>query len=162
MAISSTPDNIKSILETVSAYSSQIKIAPIDTILIDDEDFPVDVMQDLIIEDIGGQELITVSRNDTINGQKISYQPIKNISLIQQTYNPNNILGFQLTSEKYFANFSIKFEEKIPNVGNGPNGSNVYIDSTTGDLVLEFINLKNDEQIEVQLGIDGTIYRAES
>lgn len=161
MSISATPNNIQSILSSISSSASQIKAASIDTVLFDNEEIPVEIMQDLIIEDIGGQELITISRSDTVNGQRLSYQPIKNISLIQQTYNSNNIIGLQLTSQKYFANFAIKFDEKIPYVGNGPYDSNVYIDSVTGDLILEFINLKEDEQIEVQMEVDGTIYKAE-
>ncbi len=42
-------------------------------------------------------------------------------------------------------------------VGNGPNGDNVYLDSS-GNLVIEFVNLQNDEQVEVQVTLNGTIY----
>lgn len=138
-----------------------VKTAPIDTILFDDETVSIDQMADLILENIGGQELINIARSDTINGQKISYQPIKNLSSIQQRYNPNNILSLQQTADKYFAGFPIKLENKIPNEGNGVNGENVYIDEDTGDLVIEFINLTPEEQIEVQITVDGTIYEAD-
>jgi hypothetical protein len=118
-------------------------------------------MTDLIFENIGGQELINIARNDIVNGQKVSYQPIKNLSSIQQQYNPNNILGIQNTSDKYFSNFPIKFENKVPNNGNGPNGSNIYIESTTGNLIIETVNMENDEQIEVEITVSGIIYEAE-
>jgi hypothetical protein len=137
------------------------KTAPIDTVLFDNESVPIEIMTDLIFENIGGQELINIVRNDIINGQKISYSPIKNLTSIQQQYNPNNIISLQSTSDKYFANFSIKLNEKIPNVGNGPNGSNVYIESTTGDLIIETVNTANDEQIDIQIAISGTIYEAD-
>jgi hypothetical protein len=136
------------------------KTAPIDTILFDDQSMSIEIMTDLIFEDIGGHELLSVSRNDIINGQRVSYTPIKNLGLVQQRYNPNNILGLQSTSDKYFANFAIKFDEKIPNEGNGPNGENVYIDTETGDLIIETVNINNDEQLEVQIAINGTIYEA--
>ena len=58
-------------------------------------------MSDLIFENIGGQELINIARTDTINGQKILYQPIKNINSINQEYGPNNIVGLQKTSDKF-------------------------------------------------------------
>jgi hypothetical protein len=118
-------------------------------------------MTDLIFENIGGQELINIARNDIINGQQVSYQPIKNLSSIQQQYNPNNILSLQSTSDKYFANFPIKLENKIPNPGTGPNGSYVYLDPTTGNIIIEAINLEIDEQIEVEVTVSGTIYEAE-
>lgn len=137
------------------------KTAPIDTVLFNDELVPIEVMTDLIFENIGGQELINIARNDIINGQQVSYNTIKNLTSIQQQYNPNNIISLQSTSDKYFANFSIKLEDKVPNVGGGPNGSTVYIEETTGDLIIETINTNPDEQVDVQIGISGTIYEAD-
>jgi hypothetical protein len=136
-----------------------IKTATPDIILFDEEAVPIEVMSDLIFENIGGQELISIVRSDIVNGQKIIYQPIKNLSSIQQQYNPNNILGLQQTSDKYFAGFSIKLEDKIPNQGNGANGKNVYLEEN-GDLVIELINLNDDEQVETQITLNGTIYEA--
>lgn len=135
-----------------------IRTAPIDTILFDDDSVPVEVMLDLIFEDIGGQELINIARNDTINGQNIVYNPIKNATILYQEYNPNNILTLQATSDKYFSNYSIKLENKIPYVGNGINGTNYYIEPETGDLIIETINMSPDEQVEVQITSSGTIY----
>lgn len=136
------------------------KTAPIDTVLFDDDSMSIEIMTDLIFEDIGGHELLSISRNDIINGQRVSYSPIKNLGLVQQRYNPNNILGIQSTSDKYFANFAIKFDEKVPLEGNGLNGLNVYIEDTTGDLIIETVNMNIDEQLEVQVAINGTIYEA--
>jgi hypothetical protein len=138
-----------------------VKTAPIDTVLFNDDEVPIEVMSDLIFEDIGGHELINIARNDIINGQDISYQPIKNLTSVQQQYNPNNILSVQSTSDKYFSNFAIKLENKVPNVGNGPFGSNVYLDTITGSLIVEAINLEADEQIEVEITLSGTIYEAD-
>jgi len=138
-----------------------VKTAPIDTILFDDDSLPIEIMSDLIFENIGGQELLNIARTDTINGQKIIYQPIKNLTTIQQKYNPNNILNIDKTSDKHFSGYAIKLEEKIPSVGNGVNGENVYIDSETGDLVIEVINMSRGEQVELEISINGTIYEAE-
>jgi len=120
-------------------------------------------MTDLIFENIGGQELINIARNDTVNGQILSYQPIKNFTKIQQQYNPNNIVGLQNTSDKYFLNFPIKLETKLLGEGDGagPDGAYVYIEEDTGDLIIELINLEPDEQLEVQISVSGTIYEAE-
>ena len=138
-----------------------VKTAPIDTVLFNDDEVPIEVMSDLIFEDIGGHELINIARNDIINGQDISYQPIKNLTSVQQQYNPNNILSVQATSNKYFSNFAIKLENKIPNVGNGPFGSNVYLDPKDGSLIIEAVNLESDEQVEIEITLSGTIYEAD-
>jgi hypothetical protein len=140
------------------SVTQSIKTATPDIILFDDDMLPVNIMLDLVFEDIGGQELINIGRNDIINGQNVIYQPIKNLNLIQQQYNPNNIIGIQETSDKYFAGFSIKFESKIPDIGNGTNGENVYMDSATGSIIIELVNMSPDDQVEVQMITSGTIY----
>ena len=140
------------------SVTQSIKTATPDIILFDDDMLPVNLMLDLVFEDIGGQELINIGRNDIINGQNVIYQPIKNLNLIQQQYNPNNIIGIQETSDKYFAGFSIKFESKIPDIGNGTNGENVYMDSATGSIIIELVNMSPDDQVEVQMITSGTIY----
>lgn len=134
-----------------------IKTATPQYVLFNDDEIPVDVIVDLLFENIGGQELLSISRHDTVLGQNILYQPIKNLNILREEYNPNNLVRLQKTSDKFFANYTIKLSDKIPVVGNGANGDNVYLDSD-GNLVLEFINLNNDEQIEVQITINGTIY----
>ena len=138
-----------------------VKTAPIDTILFNDETMPIEIMTDLIFENIGGQELIDIARNDTINGQSVIYQPIKNLNTIQQRYNPNNILAVQQTSDKYFEGYTIKLEEKIPYSGNGTYGENIYIEAETGDLIIELVNIYDNEQVESEISINGTIYEAD-
>ena len=158
-AVPATPTTIAAAI--IAPPPPPVKTAPIDTVLFDDEGMDIEVIKDLIFEDIGGHELINIARNDIVNGQQVSYQPIKNLSSIQQQYNPNNILSLQSTSDKYFANFSIKLENKIPDPGTGPSGAYVYLDNDTGDLIIEAINLETDEQIQVEITTSGTIYEAE-
>jgi len=155
------PVPLKTSLIETPIIQKIVKTAPIDTILFDFEDQPIEIMSDLLLENIGGHELINIARNDTINGQTVTYQPIKNLTSIQQQYNPNNVVALQNTSDKYFANFSIKLETKLPEEGNGPDAAYVYIEDATGDLIIELINLEPDEQIEVQISLSGTIYEAE-
>ena len=155
-----TTSLINEIKTTTSTAVVPVKTASIDTVLFDDETMPIDIMSDLIFEDIGGQELINIARNDIVNGQTISYQPIKNLSSLQQQYNPNNILSLQQTSDKYFANFSIKLDERIPTTGSGPNGEYVYLEEATGDLIIELVNMPSSEQVDVEITVDGTIYQA--
>jgi len=144
----------------LQSNTNQIKTATPDIVLFDDSVVPIEIMSDLIFENIGGQELINIARTDTINGQKILYQPIKNINSINQEYGPNNIVGLQKTSDKFFAGFAIKLENKIPNVSSSANGNPVYIDSN-GSLVVESINLNSDEQVEIEIALSGTIYETE-
>lgn len=140
----------------VSYTSEAIKIAT-SNLIIDPTDVPtIEEMTNLIFEDIGGRELISISRNDTIGGQQVSYQPISNINSITQQYNPQNLISLQDTSDNYFKQFPIYLDIHLPVTGSGPNGEAVYVDSDTGNLVLDFINLEPDHEIEVQVYASGT------
>ena len=141
-----------------SSSSDGVKIATKDIVLYNDESTPIEVMTDLIFENIGGQEIINIARNDIINGQSVIYQPIKNLTSINFQYNPQNILGLQDTSEEYFKKFPIKLENAIPNVGTGPNGETVYIEESTGNLIVNVINLNKDEQVEIEILNSGSIF----
>jgi hypothetical protein len=152
-----TPSN-SGLSSLSSNFVDPVKTSIPDNILFNDDLVPIELMTDLVFENIGGHELINIARNDTVNGQQISYQLIKNLSSIEQQYNPNNILGLQSTSNKYFNNFSIKLDQKVPQSPSGPNGSYVYSDIQTGDIVVEAVNLNPDEQIEIQIVVNGTIY----
>ena len=147
---------------STSATYPAVKVATPDLFIFKDEVVPIELMTDLIFEDIGGHELITLSRNDLISGQTISYQPIKNISSLYLQYNPQNILNLQDTSVTIFKNFPIKIEKSLPSSGTGPGGKTVYLNDS-GDLVIEVVNLEPDEQLDVQILIsgerlNGTIY----
>lgn len=134
-----------------------VKSAPIDTVVFADETFAEQFIVDVLFEDLVGQELLTIARNDTVNGQDVVYQPIKNLGLLQSTYNPGNIINLSETSLTYFENFIIKLNDKIPTIKNGPNGTNYYVDPKNGDIVIELKNLEEDEQVEVQIATSGTI-----
>lgn len=138
-----------------------VKASELDAILFTDDTANATVMETLVFEDIGGHELLNIARRDTINGQKVVYQPIKNLTEIEQQYNPNNVINVEGTADRYFANFPIKLESKIPEVAGGPDNKNVYFNTLTGDLVVDSINLEPDEQIEIQIAASGTIYEAD-
>jgi hypothetical protein len=71
--------------EPVIVQAAPVKTATPDIVLFDDSALPIEVMTDLIFENIGGQELISITRSDIVNGQKISYQPIKNLIFYSTT-----------------------------------------------------------------------------
>jgi hypothetical protein len=172
MTTSATPNlpEPKTIVDNKS-----VKIATPDLIIQDDEVMSIDIMTDLIFEDIGGQELATISRHDLVNGQKILYSPIKNLTDLYLQYNPNNILRLQ-SSDSYFKSLSLSILDHLPVCGNGydliekpgepdktkwtkvPNCKSIYIDPITGDLVINLINIKDGEQAEVQILTSGNTF----
>jgi len=172
-----TPNSGGSQSASLKATSYAIKIATPDLIIRDSEVMSIEIMTDLIFEDIGGQELATISRHDLVNGQKIIYAPIKNLTDLYLQYNPNNILRLQ-QSDSYFKSLSIAIMDHLPVCGNGydivenplepdktkwtkvPNCKSIYVDPISGDLIINLVNLKDGIQAEVQLLTSGEIYDA--
>jgi hypothetical protein len=138
-----------------------VKSATPEIILFDEDTVPIEIMTDLIFENIGGQEVLSLTRHDIVSGDFIPNQLIKNVSVLNQSYSSRNILGIQSTSDKYFGNYSIKLENKIPSTAGGPNNINIYIEDETGDLIVEVVNMLSDEEVEIQIGLGGTIYDTE-
>lgn len=162
----------------VKADDKSVKIATPDLILFNDEAMSIEIMTDLIFEDIGGYELATISRHDLVNGQKVVYAPIKNLTDLYLQYNPNNVLRLQ-SSDSYLKSLSLSIFDHLPNCGTGydispppnnlnetdktkwiktPNCKSVYIDPISGDLVINLINVKENEQAEVQVLTSGDIF----
>jgi hypothetical protein len=112
------------------------------------ETLPQELIVDLLFEDVGGTELINVSRHDTINGQNVVYSLISNLSILNKSFNPNNILAGQI-SYSQFSQYSLDIASKLMGIS---------LDSSE-NLVIEFSSIGNDEYAEVELSSDGTIYR---
>ena len=173
-------ENVPAIPEIPQAQSgkssttrSAVRVATPDLIIFNEASFPVDAIADLFFEQMGGHELINISRNDIVNGQDVSYSLIGNLRGIQQKYNTLNIFSLPDTINKIFKNFSIRFDIHVPDVGTGPAGQRAYVLSedtaiaSRGDLVIDVINMETNERVDIEIIRNGqvlsdTIYLEES
>jgi len=156
-----------------SSSRSAVKVATPDLIIFNESAIPVDVIADLLFEEVGGQEIISIARNDIVNGQEVSYNLIGNLNGLERKYNSKNIFSLPETIEKYFSNFSIRFDIHVPEDGSGPDGQRVYIlqeNSATaerGDLIIDVVNMEINERVDIEVLRSGTplsdtIYTEES
>jgi hypothetical protein len=152
---------------TPAASNKDIKIATPDLIQFNSDSVPVEYMTDLLFEQVGGQEIISISRNDIVNGQKVIYTPIKNVAQLGAAFNPLNMFPSIEDANSYFKNFPILLDEKIPEIGTSLSNNEVtdivYIDEFNGNLVVNVINMLPDERVEVQVidsgdALDDIIY----
>lgn len=164
-ATASLPDPVK------TSTSDSVKIATPDLLIFGEQAVAIEIMTDLIFENIGGFELATISRHDLVNGQTVIYTPIKNLTDLYLQYNPNNVLRLQ-SADSFFKSLAISIPNYLPRYGNGYdlvggvkvyNGKSIYIDPISGDLVINLINVKENEQVEVEIltagnTFDDTIY----
>ena len=147
---------------TVPRYSSTISVEPVKyaspaDVLIQESSLPVDLILKQTLEKIGGLELISLVRHDTVNGQDIAYQPVKNLSQIELLYNPQNMVKIPDSSELYFKNFAIKLESHTPQDTNSSPAKTVYLDSQ-GRIVIDVFGLKPDYEVEIQTASLGKVF----
>jgi len=139
---------------TSTTKPTDIKVATPDVVkAVHDKAYSTEKVMQAFFEDMGLQEILSVTRNtamNIVNGQNILYQPIENIGLIALKYNSSNILPLQ-SADTIFKNFSISLEDKLvpEGEGTGPNGSSEYLDESN-NLVINITNLQSDEFMEIE------------
>jgi hypothetical protein len=159
-ATAGLPDPVK------TSTSDSVKIATPDLLIFGEQSVAIEIMTDLIFENIGGFELATISRHDLVNGQTVIYTPIKNLTDLYLQYNPNNVLRLQ-SADSFFKSLAISIPNYLPRYGNGYdlvdgvkvyNGKSIYVDPISGDLVINLINIKENEQVEVEILTAGNTF----
>lgn len=104
-----------------------------------------------IFQEIAGIELLSISRNYSVNGITQLYNPIANIADLSDRYSPFNIIPLQGIDRAYFNQYPIDLSVRLPDFPNNPDGSkyNVYMnDSNT--IVIELADFTANERVEIE------------
>lgn len=157
--ITTKPTPTKPVSDLALRRSQSNKVATSNLFIVDERTVTAEEMTDLLFEDFGATELINLSRHDSLNGQSIIYQPIKNMSALALDYNPQNILSFGQTENDLIQNFLLNVEKYIPSQPLSVDGQSkvaadedriVYLDQITNDIIIEVVNIGEDERVEVE------------
>lgn len=130
-----------------------------DVVLFSENNISVEGITNLLFEEIGGIELISMLRRDTVEGQNPYYTLISNLSSIKREFDPTQIISRQRPNQSLFDIYSIDINTKIPNdiyLAQNNLSNFFYIDSN-GDFVIELDNMAQDEIIELEIAQSGTI-----
>lgn len=135
----------------VNSGSSGIKVATPDLIISDGSSLSVDSMADLIFEDIGGQELLEISRSDLINSANVAFSKIKSRARFVSPI--ASIAGATFSLPAQSIQLSNHIPQFVPPV--------VFNDS--GAIEINVVNVLPGYQVEVQIvskasRFDDTIY----
>lgn len=127
----------------------------------------------LFLMDIGGRELVNLTRHDQINGINQEYSPIKNLADISLQYNPFEISPNADNVTTYLTTFNFditkyiptqtELDEEYPVEADAAKRTVVYFDKSTNSLNVHVKNIFTNERVEVEFIIpeevkDGTIY----
>lgn len=162
------PDPVKTPTRNVTEISSLVP------------QFNAEHIQKILFENLSALELSQVERHDTIEGIDQRYSIISNLSEIRKKYDIAKQLTIMDKFKPLTSIYTINIQDKIPqedyirleNLTStyqylDENNQEVtrergyyYID-TNGDLVIELVNLERNQQVEVLIDTNGTIYRIE-
>jgi hypothetical protein len=121
-----------------------VKAARPDIILSEDQLSP-EIMQDFIFAEIGGQEILDVSRSDFVNSplnQQYSATPGTGTSYIQK-----DPIVFSDGTRNTFASFSLLLENFVPQ---DTTINVVELDNATGTITIKLTNVRDTDSVEVQ------------
>jgi len=153
------PDLDFSFSSDVSIESSPVAVPERDVINLATEDLDSKVIENLLFENIGANELVKFVRHDTVEGNNASYNIISNLTDIRRKFNPTDLISVQIPDSPFVSN-SINLSNKIPTQQDldllGIDNY-VYIDDN-GNLIIEVVNMRDREVVEVQIDTNGTIY----
>ena len=141
-----------------------VKVATSNLFIQDQASIPIDLMTNLIFQDIGGQEVINIENQSTVNSKDYHYSVITNVEDVGNNYDPQAILNLQDTGQRQFDTFDIDLTSHIPilytsSTGTlifddpndpGKNYEHVSFESGTNDLVIWLVDLQDNERVEVE------------
>lgn len=119
----------------------------------------VNSLTSFIFEELGGTELITLMKRDTIDGIDPDYTVISNISEVRRNMDPVSLVSKRTRTESYFDRFAIELLDKIPDDQylSINNLQDFYYIASNGDLIIELENITASERIDVDIATSGTI-----
>jgi hypothetical protein len=143
--------------------------------------FNAEHIQKILFENLSAVELSKIERHDTIQGIDQRYSIISNLSEITKKYEIIKQLTIMDKFKPLTSIYTINIQDKIPQEDyielENLNSTYQYLDEnneiverekghyyidTNGDLVIELINLERNQQVELLIDTNGTIYRVES
>jgi hypothetical protein len=154
-------------INTIQTYQPQppspVRVPERDVVSLAQETVSAETITNLLFENIGANELTKFVRHDTVEGINPYYDVISNLSDIKRKFDPSNLISLQKNNSSFFDIYPIKLQDKIPSdaylLENNLTDF-VYID-TNGDFVIEVVNLKDSEIVEIEIDTSGTIFEVD-
>jgi hypothetical protein len=111
-------------------------------------------MENLILQGIGGHEILSLARRDLIDGKNISYGIVSSLQKLFEEYNPKTIVSLENTSFSYFKSLGVSFEKFLPSEkaldGIAPGLKNPISIDSQENITIYVSNVKDFHEVEVQ------------
>lgn len=145
--------------------SDPVKIPSRDIFNLNNQTFSTAEIEEVLFEEIGGTELINLTRHDTVDGLNVFYSIISDLTKTTIEYDPAYILTNVPSYEKYESQFPINLSSKIPSndykeesilLADTSIAPNIYF-SSDKKIILELENIQSDEIVQIFFFKNATI-----
>lgn len=140
-----------------------VRVPERDVVSLAQETVSAETITNLLFENVGANELTKFVRHDTVEGINPYYDVISNLSDIKRKFDPSSLISLKKTTSSVFDIFPIKLQDKIPSdayLSENNLTDYLYVD-TNGDLVIEVVNLKDSQIVEIEIDTSGTIFEVD-
>lgn len=112
----------------------------------------------MYFQDIGGTEILSVARHDTVGGEEVAYTPVDNLKNVRLQFNPLNLM-MSTRLDTLFNQFAIDINRKVTNLNVRANPDEGAIDgvdfsfgfSENNDFIISVENINRDEYIQIEI-----------
>lgn len=142
---------------------SRFKVADPQYVVSKDPATSTSEMEEALLQDIGGHEILSVMRRNVVDGTNIDYQIVSGLDKLAEEYNSKTIMSIEDSSYRYFNLFGIRFENYVPSQSalsliNTQLVNPVAIDANNS-LTIYVSNIEDFYEVEVQSITSGELLR---
>ena len=126
------------------SQTSQVKISAVNVINRNYEATSVDQMERLYFQNVGGTEILSVARHDTVGGEEVVFNNVDNLSELRSQFNPLNIL-MTTNLNSLFSEYGVDIGQKIGAL------DETFSMNVDGGIDIQVFNVNRDEYVQVQI-----------
>jgi len=124
--------------------TSQVKISAVNVINRNYDATSVQQMERLYFQNVGGTEILSVARHDTVGGEEVVFNNVDNIFELRSQFNPLNIL-MTTNINSLFSEYGVDIGTKIGAL------DETFSMNADGGIDIQVFNVNRDEYVQVQI-----------
>ena len=124
--------------------TSQVKISAVNVVNRNYDATSVEQMERLYFQNVGGTEILSVARHDTVGGEEVVFNNVDNLSELRSQFNPLNIL-MTTNINSLFSEYGVDIGTKIGAL------DETFSMNADGGIDIEVFNVNRDEYVQVQI-----------
>jgi hypothetical protein len=124
--------------------TSQVKISAVNVVNRNYDATSVEQMERLYFQNVGGTEILSVARHDTVGGEEVVFNNVDNIFELRSQFNPLNIL-MTTNINSLFSEYGVDIGTKIGAL------DETFSMNVDGGIDIQVFNINRDEYLQVQV-----------